>query len=328
MKVLIAEDNRLNRISLTSFLEEIGMEVMAAKDGEEAYKLWETFLPQVLITDLQMPKIDGISLIKKIRQNDNYNYTFIIVVTADKNLEVLEKSFEVGADDYISKPFKKIELQHRVKAAERLIGLFENEHIVYALAQLTETRDLDTGKHIERLSAYSKVLASALKNNPKYSKKISNRFLDNIAISSVLHDIGKVGIPDSILTKPGVFTKDEREIMKEHTMIGFKTIQSIAKKYPKIKYLETAGEIARWHHERFDGTGYPDGLKGENIPVSARIVAVADVYDALRSHRVYKKALTHEESKAVLIEGSGTHFDPDIIDAFLSVENYFSKTKY
>lgn len=324
MRVLIAEDNRLNRISLKAFLYEMGMEVQIAEDGLQALKLWESFVPQILITDLKMPHLDGVNLIEAIRSREVENYTYIIVLTVDENLETLEKSFEAGADEYLIKPFVKRELIQRIKAAERIIRMFEKQLVIYALAQLTEARDFDTGSHIERIGSYCKILASSLKENPKYSFRITGRFIEDIAISSALHDIGKVGISDTVLHKPGLLNEEERAAMKKHTEIGSTIILSIEQQYPTIKFLKTAGEIARWHHEWFDGTGYPDGLKGEEIPLTARIVAVADVYDALCSERVYKPKMTHEQAKKILLAESGTHFDPEIINAFMKVEALFA----
>lgn len=324
MRILIAEDNRSNRISLTSFLNEMGMEVQIAENGMQALEMWESFAPQILITDLNMPHLDGVKLIEAIRSREVDSYTYIVVLTIDENLDTLEQSFEAGADEYLIKPFVKRELIQRIKAAERILRMFDNQLVVYALAQLTEARDFDTGTHIDRIGLYCKILAINLKNDPQYSFRITGRFVEDIAVSSALHDIGKVGISDAILHKPGLLTEEERSVMKKHTEIGSTIILSIERQYPKIKFLRSASEIARWHHEWFDGTGYPDGLKGEEIPLSARIVAVADVYDALRSERAYKAKMTHEQAVAILLKESGTHFDPHVIEAFMRTESLFN----
>jgi len=189
--------------------------------------------------------------------------------------------------------------------------------MIYSLVKLSESRDDSTGAHIERVALFCRILAEKLKENSKYKGYINDNYIDNLCKAAPLHDIGKVGIPDKILLKPGKLTEEEFEIMKKHTVIGANTLKEVKQKYPDNRLLEIGISITNYHHERWDGSGYPKGLKGTDIPLSARIMAVADVYDALRSKRVYKKAYTHEEAVNIIKEGRGTHFDPDIVDAFL-----------
>jgi len=189
--------------------------------------------------------------------------------------------------------------------------------MVYSLIKLAESRDDSTGAHIERVALFCKLLAEKLREHPKYKGYINDSYIDNLFKAAPLHDIGKVGISDEILLKPGKLTEEEYEIMKRHTIIGAETLKEVRRKYPGNRFLEFGISITSCHHERWDGLGYPKGLKGTEIPLSARIMAVADVYDALRSKRVYKDAYSHEEAVNIIKQGRGTQFDPDIVDVFL-----------
>ena len=196
---------------------------------------------------------------------------------------------------------------------------------IIALAKLAESRDDDTGEHIERTQTFCRVLAAQMRDNPRYTEQIDDTFVETIHHTSPLHDIGKVGITDGILLKPAPLTPAEFEIMKTHTLIGAKTLETAHGKYPGNVFLNMGIVIARSHHEKWDGSGYPDGLAGENIPLSARIMAVADVYDALRSKRPYKIGFSHEKSCGIIVEGSGHHFDPGVIAAFQAVAPEFAE---
>lgn len=194
---------------------------------------------------------------------------------------------------------------------------------IYALVKLAESRDDDTGDHIGRTAEYCRLLAAMLWERGQYRKEIDAAFIENIANASPLHDIGKVGIPDAILIKPTTLTPQEFETMKSHTIIGYKTLASVDKRCKKNAFIKIGMEIALCHHERWDGSGYPNNLKGEQIPVSARIMALGDVYDALRSKRVYKKSYTHEKSVNIIAKGRGIHFDPLLVDLFLENNHAF-----
>lgn len=211
----------------------------------------------------------------------------------------------------------KIRLQQRNEARDA---------IIMAMARLAENRDPETGAHLERVQIYCRMLSEALAETPKYGEQIDREFIEAIFRSAPLHDIGKVGIPDRILLKPGRLTPEEFEVMKTHTTIGGKTIESLLQRRHRQRFLQMGMEIAYCHHERYDGRGYPAGLKGESIPISARVLALADVYDALTSKRVYKPAMSHSESAAIIREGVGTHFDPDVADAFFRREADFART--
>ena len=194
---------------------------------------------------------------------------------------------------------------------------------IYALVKLAESRDDDTGDHIGRTSQYCRLMAALLREGSVYAAQIDDRFVDNIAKASPLHDIGKVGIPDSILLKPGRLTAEEFAIMKTHVTVGYETLASVVTNYPGNAYLKMGMDIARYHHEKWDGSGYQEGLSGEEIPLSARIMAISDVYDALRSRRVYKEPYSHEKSSDILMSGRGSHFDPVLVDVFLAHQDEF-----
>lgn len=224
------------------------------------------------------------------------------------------------------------ELEERIRLEEDLHISYQSNAktklaIIMGLAKLAEYRDSDTGSHIERIQEFNAVLAKQLQKHSTYAGYISDEYIEDLHISSILHDIGKVGIPDSILQKPGKLTEAEFEIMKEHAVIGGDSISTVEQKTGVRSFLTLARDIAYMHHERWDGTGYPGGIKGESIPLSARLTALVDVYDALTSRRCYKRAFSHEEARAIIIESRGAHFDPDIVDAFIEIDDVFDQIR-
>jgi putative two-component system response regulator len=323
MKILIVEDNRLNLFVLAEYVKEKDIQVSIAANGEDALSLWKSECPEIVITDIEMPGVDGYSLIHQIRAQETDEYTYIIVLTAHDEIAILEKCFELGADDFIAKPVLKSELLHRIRAGERVLHQYSKNIIVYSLAQLTELRDLESGQHIKRIEAYAKLLANRLKSNLKYTFQITPRFLEELGPACMLHDVGKIAIDDQILRKPTSLNESEWQIMKTHTTVGQVAIDSIQLKHPRARFLKMAGEVARWHHERFDGAGYPDGLKGEEIPLAARIVALADVYDALVTQRVYKSSFGFAEAEVLIENESGRQFDPAIVNVFMQLAHEF-----
>jgi response regulator RpfG family c-di-GMP phosphodiesterase len=198
---------------------------------------------------------------------------------------------------------------------------------ILGLAKLAEYRDEGTGTHLERIREYAKVIAGELAKNPKYTNHITPEYIDDIYQSSILHDIGKVGIPDAILLKPDKLTDEEFDIIKRHTILGGDAIKAIESKIEGKSFLALGKEIAYYHHEKWDGSGYPKGIDGQGIPLSARIIALADVYDALTTKRFYKKAYTHQKSKQMIVELKGTHFDPEVVDVFLTLEDEFNRIR-
>ena len=325
MKILIADDELVSRKKMGKLIQNLGHETLIANDGGEAWKIWNDERVRLVVTDWVMPAMDGLELVRKIRQSEGSQYTYIIMVTSKSNIQDIVDGIDAGADDFVSKPFIKEELQVRIRAGERQLGFETRDIVIFSMAKLAESRDPETGNHLERIRYYSKVLAESMFKSGELPDEIDRLFIDNIFRTSPLHDIGKIGIPDHVLLKPGRLDDKEFETMKLHSRIGFETLNEALGRYPKADYLKMSADIALSHHEKYDGTGYPDGLKGSEIPLSARIVALADVYDALVSKRVYKKAYQHDTARALILEGEGTHFDPMVINAFIECEKTFVK---
>jgi putative two-component system response regulator len=323
MKILIAEDDLVSRTMLARIITDLGYEVLVAESGQAAFQIWKNERPKLVISDWVMPAGDGIELCNLIRENEGSQYTYIIIVTSKNGTEDIVKAIDAGADDFVSKPYIKEELAVRIRAGIRVTGFESRDLLIFSLAKLAESRDTDTGYHLERIRYYSKQLAQALAHAGH--DQINNVFIDNIFLTSPLHDIGKVGIPDTILLKPGRLDDEEFTFMKTHCQIGYTTLNEVVKKYPRIDYLVMSANIALYHHEKYNGSGYPHGLAGEDIPLAARIVALADVYDALISKRVYKEAFTHENARSIIISDKGTHFDPLVVEAFHECEKNFFK---
>lgn len=323
MTVLVVDDSPISRLPISAYLRQMGHEVMVAENGEEALALWKLHHPAFVLTDWNMPMMDGIELISEIRRQEMDDYTYLILITTREDQEDLAMGFSSGADDFMTKPINKQELLLRMQAGERLLQLQTRELLIYALASLTETRDQDTGAHLDRIRRFSKLLAVALSAHPDFSQQIDRQFIENIHQASPLHDIGKVGIPDAILLKNGSLTEQEREVIRSHTTIGQNTIMGVMQQGKPSRLLSMAAEIAGFHHEQWDGSGYPNRLKGEQIPLSARIVTLVDVYDALRSRRPYKPPYDHASVVGYIESASGRMFDPRLVEAFISEAEAF-----
>lgn len=327
MRVLVAEDDAVTAIMLEYCLEQFGYEVTTTDNGQDALDLIRTGAFQLVISDWSMPKMTGIELCREIRRRPSSSYTYVILLTSHGGTESVVEGLEAGADDFITKPFQPEELHVRLRAGERLLSLESRDVTIFSLAKLAESRDSDTGSHLDRIREYCRVLCEDLLAHGPYTDQVDGDFVRLVYLTSPLHDIGKVGIPDSVLLKPGALTEDEFAIMKQHSRIGGETLDAALQAKPEAQYLRMARDIALSHHEKFDGSGYPLGLKGENIPLCGRIVALADVYDALTMKRVYKPAFSHEKSRSIILEGAGKHFDPVIVDAFLRTEGEFIKIR-
>ncbi len=323
MQVLVVDDNPIAVDMLENTLCRAGYEVLTANSGRTALEILDRGTCQFVITDWEMPEMSGLELCRRIRHLSTLNYIYVILLTARHDASDSIEGMTAGADDFVVKPFQPSELVLRVKAGERLLALETRELLIFALAKLAESRDSDTGAHLERVRTYSRVIAEHLARLPKYRDQVNAEYVRLIYLTSPLHDIGKVAVPDQILLKPGPLTEAEFEIMKTHTLRGAETLEAALKQYPTARFLRMARDIAASHHEWYDGSGYPRGLAGQAIPLSARIVALADAYDALTSKRVYKDAFTHEKARAAVLKGRGTHFDPDVVDAFLANEEKF-----
>jgi len=317
--------------------------VRGANSGIEALRVAiEKPVPDLILLDVVMPGMGGLEVFQHLRANPVTRDIPVIFVTAMDHMEDEMHGLEVGAVDYIVKPLRppvvlarihtQIELkrardrlrdQNSILEAEVARRMHENDLTqlvtIRALAHLAEMRDPETGNHIHRTQRYVHVLASRLRNYPRFADFLTDRTIDLLVRSAPLHDIGKVGIPDQILQKPGKLTADEWKVMQTHAKLGSDAIQMAEKDADRpVAFLTLAKEIAHWHHEKWDGSGYPDGLAGDAIPVSARLMALADVFDALISARVYKQPLPLAEAREIIIAQRGRHFDPDIVDAFVA----------
>lgn len=323
LKILVVDDEPISRDLLQNALEQSGYEVRTAANGCEAMRILPTSGCRAVISDWEMPEMDGIQLVRSIRQCNYDGYVYCILLTCRGGKQDLIQAIAAGADEFMTKPFDPAELSVRIRTAERIINQETQDLTIFSLAKLAESRDPETGAHLERVQHYCRILAQHLSANPAYQHEVTPEFVRLIYQTSPLHDIGKVGIPDSVLLKPGRLSDREFQIMKSHTVIGAETLDAVLKLRPGAAFLRVARDVAACHHERWDGTGYPNRLKGRAIPLCARILALADVYDALTSKRVYKAAMTHEVARAAILEGKGTHFDPDLVDAFVEVENQF-----
>ena len=323
MKILVVDDDEITRELLDNALSISGYEVITACDGREALDILQQGRCRFVISDWEMPNLNGVQLCQAIRGGDYNGYVYVILLTSRNRKEDTVEGMNAGADDFISKPFEPNELMVRVRAGERILSLETRDLTIFAMAKLAESRDPETGAHLERVRNYSKVLAKQLHRQNTYSDQVDLQYCRLIYLTSPLHDIGKVAIPDSVLLKPGRLSDQEFQIMKTHTTAGAETLDAALKQHPGVPFLQMARDIAAYHHERCDGKGYPNGLAGENIPLCARLVAVADVYDALTSKRVYKNAMPHDVARGILLQDSGTHFDAQIIEAFTQVEDRF-----
>lgn len=323
MKLLIVDDDSIALAVLEHALRKAGYNVVTATTGEEALAKLDCEQTRFVISDWDMPGMSGIDLCRAVRGNDYGGYVYFILLTARDTSEECVEGLSAGADDFIAKPFNASELIERVKAGERVLALETREMAIFALAKLAESRDPETGYHLERVRCYSRVLAQKMATMPRYQSEIDAEFVRLIYQTSPLHDIGKVAIPDSVLLKPGQLNIEEFTIMQQHAALGAKTLTDALERYPEARFLTIARDIALTHHERWNGCGYPNKLRGEEIPLCGRIVAVADVYDALTSVRCYKPAFEHTVAKSIITKDSGAHFDPGVVEAFIACEEEF-----
>lgn len=327
MKILIVDDDEIALIALQTVLTKAGHEVHVAHNGREALDIVRTGVCRLVISDWEMPAMNGLDLCRAIRAEEPSGYIYVILLTSHSTAERTIEGLRAGADEFVGKPFRAGELLARIGTAERVLTLETRDVAIFAMAKLAESRDPETGAHLERVQLYAKSLAQQMALIPKFQDRIDAAYIRLIYQTSPLHDIGKVGIPDCVLLKPGRLSDREFDIMKTHTTIGARTLEAASRKFPGVRFIQMARDIAASHHERFDGTGYPAQLGGEQIPLCARIVALADVYDALTSKRVYKSAFGHDIAKSIIVGDSGSHFDPDVVDAFLKCEDRFLTIK-
>ncbi|HEX7379519.1 MAG TPA: response regulator [Pirellulales bacterium] len=323
LRVLIADDDEVSLEISRRTVERAGYAVSTAGNGKDALEILRRDRCRLVITDWEMPELDGIELCQAIRAEEFDGYVYVILLTSRGATKDIVAGLTAGADDFMTKPFDPAELRVRVRAGVRVLGLETRDLAIFAMAKLAESRDSDTGAHLERMRCYSRILATHLSKQPKFADEVDADYVRMIYLTSPLHDIGKVGIPDSVLLKPARLSDREFNMMKAHATIGAATLDAALKVHPEADFLQMGRDIALTHHERWDGSGYPRGLSGRNIPLCGRIVALADVYDALTSKRVYKDAFEHDLVRSIIVAESGSHFDPDIVQAFLATEPEF-----
>jgi putative two-component system response regulator len=344
-RIVIVDDEPGVRRLLRAHLACLPYEIQEARDAAEAMALAaEEPRPALVLSDIEMPGLSGVELLKRLKELDPN--VQVVMVTGLQSLETVRLCLREGAYDYLVKPFDPDDLLNTVeRALERARLIRQNEEYqinlermvleqtveirqtrdiaLLTLAKLAESRDHGTGQHLERMAAYSRRLAEELVQGGPYATDIGTAFVEHLYKSSPLHDIGKVGIPDAILLKAGPLDDDERIVMRRHPEIGGDTLRSVVEQFRGNTFLTMGMEIAYSHHERWDGRGYPYGLAGEDIPLPARIVAVADAYDAITSRRPYKGACGHDEAVRRITADRAAHFDPVLVDAFLACHREF-----
>lgn len=325
MRILVVDDDPLMVHLLRKIVTRFGHQVTSARNGREAMKIMHNEAYRMVICDWEMPEMDGLELCRQIRQRNLGPYVYVILLTVHNGAQSIIDGLNAGADEFVTKPFDPEELRVRIRTGERILAVETREVTIFSLARLADARDPETGAHVDRLSEYSRVIADYLAHLDKFGDAVDSDFVQAIYLTSSLHDIGKVGIPDHILLKPGPLTEEEFDQMKQHAVVGGMTLDSAIFAHPQAQFLCMARDIARSHHERYDGSGYPDGLAGDAIPLAGRIVALADTYDALTTKHTYRDAHSHEESRQIIIAAKGTQFDPDIVEAFLATEDYFQE---
>lgn len=327
MRVLIVEDDPVSADLLEACLRTAGYQVTVAENGAQARELVRSGQYRLVVSDWEMPEMSGVELCQYIRSRQSGGYIYVILLTSRSGTRNVVAGLNAGADDFVTKPFQPEELRVRLRTAERIISLESRDLLIFSLAKLAESRDPETGAHLERMRNYSRLIAQCLSELDNYRGIVDGEFVDLVYHTSPLHDIGKVGIPDNVLLKPGRLTASEFNVMKRHTLIGAETLDAAMQFHPDAAFLKMARDIALTHHEKYDGSGYPRGLAGEEIPLCGRIVALADVYDALTTKRVYKPAFSHERAKEIIVQDSGKHFDPDVVGVFLENEDRFEEIR-
>ncbi len=348
IKILIVDDVEINLIILEEIIKGMGYIPVSAKSVKDALNIIQTEenLPNIILSDISMPEIDGYTFCTMLK-NDPYTKDIpVIFISAMDAAQDLNHGFELGAVDFIHKPFEKTEVEVRISTHLKLYTMqknleennrnlnnvvsrqmeklrLEQKNIITAFARLIESKENVGGNHYQNILYNSRILALGMQLSPMFEKDISDDFIDTIESSSALHDIGKMMLPDRVLLKNAPLTMEEREIMMTHAEIGAKTLIDIYDGVEKNDFINMAIDIAWYHHENWDGSGYPCGLKGKEIPLAARIVKVIDVFDAMVNERLYKKPIPLDETVAYFEKKAGVLFDPDIIKVFLKIYKNF-----
>ena len=348
--ILIVDDITSNLVILTEIIKNAGYIARPVTSVKQALAAMEANLPQLILLDISMPDMDGYEFCEMLKKDVKTRNIPIIFISAMNAPEDKVKGFQVGAVDFISKPFELEEVTMRVnnhlkiykmqqelevynKRLHKMVNeqikkiTEEEKNFMYALAMLAESKEDRNGAHVRNIGRNCKLLAQSLQFSPKFEREITNSFISTIETAAPLHDIGKVSISDTILLKPGRLTQEEMLIVRSHAELGAKTLIELYNMNEHNEFLEMAIDIAHYHHEKWNGKGYPEGLSGTDIPLAARIMAVVDVYDALTSDKCYKTAYSHEKSMEIINEESGKSFDPDIIEVFNKIQKQLKRGK-
>ena len=343
MDILIIDDVVTNLAVLSDIVKGEGHLVRTARNVGEAEEAMKKKLPDLILSDISMPGTDGYEFCKRLKADSKTETIPLIFISAMNDSGSKQKGYELGAVDFISKPFDLYEVKLRINTQLRAVSAKielgeqnrrlnkmmsdqiamiteDQRYLIYGLVKLAEAREDPTGTHLVNVSVNAELLAQGLQLSPEYEKVISNSFIEDIGLAAPLHDIGNLAIKDRILLKEGRLTSDEMAVIKTHPEIGARTLMDMYRHNEFSRYLGMAIDIAYYHHEKWDGTGYPKGLKERNIPISARIFSIVDVYDTLTRDKCYRDAYTHEEAMEIIREETGTRFDPEIADIFFKIE--------
>ena len=335
-KTIFVVDDSDTNLSMAEKALEDQYRVMTLPSAAKMFALIEKITPDMILLDIEMPEINGFDALQRLKANASYAGIPVIFLTSMNDAETEVHGFQLGVVDFITKPFSAPVLLNRIKThlsideiiRERTAQIQKLQNgIIFVFADMVENRDDKTGGHVERTEYYIRVLANAMIKRGVYADSIRDMDLELLSLSARLHDVGKIAIPDSILKKPGKLDADEWKTMQTHTTEGERVIDAMVARTDNVEFLRHAKLFAGYHHERWDGTGYPYGLKEEKIPIQGRIMAIADVYDALVSSRPYKNAFSEEETISIIKDGAGKHFDPYIMDVFLELQDEFREIK-
>ncbi len=344
--ILVVDDTPANLQLLAGMLKERGYKTRPVPSGMLALQAALSEPPDLILLDINMPEMNGYEVCQSLKADEKLKDIPVIFISALNEVLDKVKAFAVGGVDYITKPFQFDEVQARVNTHLKLWHLQQEleKHnrqlgklvqtqvkkisdtqmaMIFALAKLAESRDDDSGMHLERVQAFCKKLAEGLAQRPRFGRQVDPKYIETLYYASPLHDIGKVAIPDRIVLKPGKLTPEEFEVMKTHAALGAEKLEAVQRQFPGNALLDMGIDIARFHHEKWNGDGYPKGLAGEAIPLSARIMAVVDVYETLRAKRCYKEPFSHEQSVGIIVSSSETHFDPEIVKVFVDLQEDF-----
>ena len=333
--IFIVDDNDTNLAAAEEVLED-QYQVMTLPSASKMFALLEKIKPDMILLDIEMPEMDGFEALRRLKENDAHAQIPVIFLTGLNDAEIEARGFQLGVIDFITKPFSAPVLLNRIKThldidaiiRERMAQILKLQNgIIFVFADMVENRDENTGGHVERTAMYVRLLLDAMAEKKIYADEIADIDSDLFSMSARLHDVGKIFIQDGILNKPGKLTEEEFNAMKTHTTDGEQVINEMVSRTENVEFLRHAKLFAGYHHERWDGTGYPHGLKAEEIPIQGRVMALVDVYDALVSERPYKKPFTEEESLRIITDGAGKHFDPNIMSVFWDIKDQFREVK-